>query len=241
MMDSFEGIQTQQLSRSGITNETRSTTPPEAGGGAPSLRQGQDQNTYSFDNVRSTPRRIGGHSRTDSVSSSESSNDGIEWEDEARYYDSDEGDEGEEHSMDEGDDEEDEDDYEYDDQEQDTQGLLAPSSNARSGGLGMGMRVGETGTGTTIGFDFEHNQGRDYDQEYDALPLTTVDRELSRHGSKKKSSSSRRKNRRDRHGIFQPGVPVMGLGSVRTEQERLIAARHVRIKMMWNVFYVFAW
>lgn len=243
MMDSFTGIQTQQLPRSGITNETRPTTAPEAGGGAPSLSQGQDQDTYSFDNVRATPRRIGGHSRTDSATSSESSNDGIEWEDEARYYDTDEVDEGEEHSMDGGDDEEDEDEYEYDDnyQEQDTQRLLASSSNTRTGGLGMGIRVGETGTGTTIGLDFEHNRGREYDQEYEALPMTTVEGELSRHGSKRKSSSFRRKSRRDRHGAPQPGAPVMGLGGVRTEQERLIAARQVRIKMMWNVFYVFAW
>ncbi|KAG0290539.1 Triose-phosphate Transporter [Linnemannia gamsii] len=239
-MDSFEGIQSQKLSRPDITNEARSTTPPEAGGGAPSSRLEQDQDTYSFDNVRATPRRIGGHSRTDSATSSESSNDGIEWEDEARYYDTDEGDEGEEHSMGEGDDEEDEDEYEYDDnyQEQDTQRLLASSSNTRTGGLGMGMRVGETGTGTTIGLDFEQNRGREYDQEYDALPMTTVDGELSRHASKRKSSSSRRKSR---HGILQSGVPAMGLGGVRTEQERLIAARQVRIKMMWNVFYVFAW
>lgn len=239
MMDSFEGIQTQQLSRSGLTNETRSTTPL-GGGGAPSSSQSQSQDTYSFDNVRSTPRRIGGHSRTGSATSSESSNDGIEWEDEARYYDTDEGEDGEEHSMDE--DGEDEDEYEYDDnyQEQDTQRLLASSSNTRTGGLGMGMRVGETGTGTTIGLDFEHNHGREYNQEYDALPLTTVDGE--RHGSKnKRSSSARQKSRRDRHNNLHPGVPVMGLGSVRTEQERLIAARQVRIKMMWNVFYVFAW
>lgn len=244
MMDSFEGIQTQQLSRSGPTNETRSTTPPGGGGGGtPSSSQGQSQDTYSFDNVRSTPRRIGGHSRTDSATSSDSSNDGIEWEDEARYYDTDEEgehDDGEGSMMDE--DDEDEDEYEYDDnyQEQDTQRLLASSSNARTGGLGMGMRVGETGTGTTIGLDFELNRGREYDQEYDALPLTTVDGE--RHGSKnRRSSSARQKSRRDRHKILHPGVPAMGLASVRTEQERLIAARQVRIKMMWNIFYVFAW
>lgn len=240
MMDSLEDIQTQQLSRSGLTNKTRSTTPP-GGGGAPSSSQGQNQDTYSFDNVQSTPRRIGGHSRTDSAASSESSNDGIEWEDEARYYDTEaeeEHDDGGEHSMDE--DDEDEDDYEYDDnyQEQDTQRLLASSSNTRTGGLGMGMRVGETGTGTTIGLDFEHNHRREYDQEYDALPLTTVDGE--RHGSKNKRSA-RQNSRRDRYRILHPGVPVTGLGSVRTEQERLIAARQVRIKMMWNVFYVFAW
>ncbi|KAF8944847.1 Triose-phosphate Transporter [Haplosporangium gracile] len=242
-MNSFEGIQTQQPSRTGLTNETHSTSPPEGGGATSSSSQGQD--TCSFDNVRSTPRRMGSHSRTDSTTSSESSNDGIEWEDEPRYYDTDgeeEGDDGEEHSMDE--DDEDEDEYEYDDdyQEQDTHRLLASSSNTRTGGLGMGMRVGETGTGTTIGLDFEHNHGREYNQEYDALPLTTVDGELSRHGSKsKRLSSSRRKSRRDRHRIHHPNMPVMGLGSVRTEQERLIAARQVRIKMMWNVFYVFAW
>ncbi|KAF9152188.1 Triose-phosphate Transporter [Linnemannia schmuckeri] len=243
MMNSIEGIQTQQPSRLGFTNEAHSTSPPEGGGATSSSSQGQD--TYSFDNVRSTPRRMGGHSRTDSATSSESSNDGIEWEDEARYYDTDgeeEGDDGEEHSMDEGD--EDEDEYEYDDnyQEQDTQRLLASSSNTRTGGLGMGMRVGETGTGTTIGLDFEHNHGREYNQEYDVLPLTAVDGELSRHGSKgKRSSSSNRKSRRGQHRILHPDVPVMGLGSARTEQERLIAARQVRIKMMWNVFYVFAW
>ncbi|KAF9138237.1 Triose-phosphate Transporter [Mortierella sp. GBA39] len=238
-MDSLEDIQTQQLSRSGLINKTRSTTPP-GGGGAPSSSQGQNQDTYSFDNVQSTPRRIGGHSRTDSATSSESSNDGIEWEDEARYFDTEEEeehDDGEEHSMDE--DDEDEDDYEYDDnyQEQDTQRLLASSSNTRTGGLGMGMRVGETGTGTTIGLDFEHNHRREYDQEYDALPLTTVDGE--RRGSKNKRSA-RQNSRRDRHRILHPGVPVTGLGTVRTEQERLVAARQVRIKMMWNVFYVFA-
>jgi hypothetical protein len=100
----------------------------------------------------------------------------------------------------------------------------------------MGMRVGETGTGTTIGLDFEHNHGRQYDQDYDALPLTTV------HGSRSKKSRRKGRSRRaDRHHILEPGVPVMGLGSIRTEQERLIAERQVRIKMMWNVFYVFAW
>jgi len=205
------------------------------------------EGTYSFDNVQSTPRRIA-HTRTDSASSSESSNDGIEWEDEARYYDTDDGEDvdeedGNDHSMDE-----DEEEYEYDYQEQDTQQLLASSSKTRKGGLGMGMRVGETGTGTTIGLDFELSRGRGYDQEYDALPLTTVDRDLSgRHdGSRNKSSSSsssRRKGRRDRHRILHPGVPVMssGAGDVRTEQERLLAARQVRIKMLWNIFYVFAW
>ncbi|KAF9098460.1 Triose-phosphate Transporter [Mortierella sp. AD031] len=238
-MDSLEGIHAP--SRPG-TNETHSTTPP-GGAAATSPALDQDQETYSFDNVRSTPRR-NGHSRTDSVSSSESSNDGIEWEDDARYYDTDDDDDGHyqgernEHSTDD-----EEDDYEYDDnyQEQDTQRLLASSSNTRTGGLGMGMRVGETGTGTTIGLDFEHNHGRPYDQEYDALPLTTLDGgEFSKRSSEQKSSS-RQRSRRDRHRILHPSVAVMGVGGVRTEQERLIAARQVRIKMMWNIFYVFAW
>ncbi|KAF9909146.1 Triose-phosphate Transporter [Linnemannia zychae] len=172
-----------------------------------------------------------GHTRTDSATSSESSNDGIEWEDETGYYDTDEEDEvGEEHSMDDDDDE-----FDFDG-EQDTQRLLVSSSNTRTGGLGMGMRVGETGTGTTIGLDFEHNRGRQYDQDYDALPLTTVD------GSRSKKSRRKGGSRRaDRHRILQSGVPVMEFGGVRTEQERLIAARQVRVKMMWNVFYVLAW
>ncbi|KAG0378836.1 Triose-phosphate Transporter [Mortierella sp. AD032] len=225
-----------------ITNETtRSTIPSGPGGGGERIlsnqsTQSQNQDTYSFDNVQATPRRMG-HTRADSASSSDSSNDGIEWEDEERYYDTDEGDEedyGEEHSVDE----DEYDEYGFDDNEQDTQRLLVSSSNTRTGGLGMGMRVGETGTGTTIGLDFEHNHGRQYDQDYDALPLTTVDSSQNKRSGRKSGSRSRRG---DRHRILQPGDPVMGLGSVRTEQERLIAARQVRIKMMWNIFYVFAW
>ncbi|KAF9928160.1 Triose-phosphate Transporter [Linnemannia zychae] len=195
-MDSSEGIHSLP-SRTDPTNEPRSISPSTGTGIV------QDT-TYSFDSVPSKPRR-NGHSRTESNSSSGSSNDGIEWEDDAGYYNTDGSEDDEErddrdHSIEEEDD--DYDDY----QDGDTQRLLS-SSNTRTGGLGMGMRVGETGTGTTIGLDFEH-QDREYDQDYDVLPMTTIDgHERSPKG---KSPSSRRKLRRDRHRILQPSVPVMG-------------------------------
>ncbi|KAF9118888.1 Triose-phosphate Transporter [Mortierella sp. 14UC] len=72
---------------------------------------------------------------------------------------------------------------EDDDEHEDTQQLLLSSSNTKMGGMGMGMRVGETGTGTMIGLDLEpHGDGRSFGfghhkEEYDTLPLETVGRE----------------------------------------------------------------
>ncbi|KAG0368932.1 Triose-phosphate Transporter [Mortierella sp. AD032] len=72
---------------------------------------------------------------------------------------------------------------EDDDEHEDTQQLLLSSSNTKMGGMGMGMRVGETGTGTMIGLDLEpHGDGRSFGfrhhkEEYDTLPLETVGRD----------------------------------------------------------------
>ncbi|KAF8928503.1 Triose-phosphate Transporter [Haplosporangium gracile] len=69
-----------------------------------------------------------------------------------------------------------------DNEEEDTQQLLLSSNNTKMGGMGMGMRVGETGTGTMIGLDLEpHGDGRAFEfghhhhkDEYDTMPLATV-------------------------------------------------------------------
>ncbi|KAI8595173.1 triose-phosphate transporter family-domain-containing protein [Dissophora ornata] len=194
-----------------------------------------------------------GRHHTDSTSSaeSESSDDGIEWES-SGYH-------SEESTLEEGHDdyitdEEDADNGSDDGYEdQDTQQLLG---NARAGGMGMGMRVGETGTGTTIGLDFELDL-RDGNENYASLPLTDVGGDqLRRNASSSNgyrgfteldSAEGRRERRSKRSGqrggrrSIHSQVPVMRLGGIPTEQERLLAKRQLRIKMFWNVFYVFAW
>ncbi|KAF9908998.1 Triose-phosphate Transporter [Linnemannia zychae] len=83
-----------------------------------------------------------------------------------------------------------------DDEHEDTQQLLLSSSNTKMGGMGMGMRVGETGTGTMIGLDLEpHGDGRSFGfahhkEEYDTLPLETVGRD--------RRNRHRRRHRRQR-------------------------------------------
>ncbi|CAO3572198.1 unnamed protein product [Mortierella alpina] len=146
---------------------------------------------------------------------------------------------------------------------EDTQRLLVSSSHTRMGGMGMGMRVGETGTGTMIGLDLEphdnhRNQGRltgQHDDDiYDTLPLSTLDiRKPSTHQlvdeaeqekRKKDSKASRQKNRRQRRKRRQERPadgPVLGLGAIRKEQVAMLAKKQLRVQMLWNVFYVFAW
>ncbi|KAF9177978.1 Triose-phosphate Transporter [Haplosporangium sp. Z 11] len=190
-----------------------------------------------------------GHSRTDSISSSgsHSSDDGIEWESPGYYASEYTDDSHTGYSSDE------EDDRDY--EEQDTRQLLATSSQARVAGMGMGMRVGETGTGTTIGLDLERENPQ-YDEDYDTLPLTTMDadqRQSSGDSSRgyrdfteedgvngRKERRSKRRSHSDRRRSIHAAMP-MGFANIQTEQERLIAKRQLRIKMLWNVFYVFAW
>ncbi|KAG0081387.1 Triose-phosphate Transporter [Podila epicladia] len=224
------------------------------------------------DNLADSPHlhRVGGrgHNRADSVASSHSSNDGIEWETSrgghshgggvhGRYEDSFESDRGNGYhghdvyendsdysSGSDGDsdeDDEDEDELEEGD-EDDTQRLLISSRNTRMGGMGMGMRAGETGTGTTIGLDLEQRfliynsrtkQRGNTDDDYDALPLTTVDE-----GGRKGRKGSKRKRSNRRGGLDgRGGVSVIAPG---TEMDAL-AKRHLRVQMLWNIFYVFAW
>ncbi|KAG0014249.1 Triose-phosphate Transporter [Entomortierella chlamydospora] len=194
--------------------------------GAPSLNVSDIQNSRQ------------GHYRTESISSTEShsSDDGIEWENPgySSEYASDDDNDG--YRSDE------EDEYEESDREyeqQDTQRLLS-SSNTRIGGLGMGMRVGETGTGTTIGLEFEQDT-RQNGEDYDALPLTSVD-QRSRRYPNRRERIPKRSGRKDDRRSAQTFMPSMiRLGDLQTEQEKLIAKRQLRIKMFWNVFYVFAW
>ncbi|KAK3808641.1 MAG: triose-phosphate transporter family-domain-containing protein [Benniella sp.] len=177
------------------------------------------------------------HHREDSISGSESdsSDDGIEWEGSGRY-------ESPEHTSDGSDDGS---DGEY----QDTRGLLASSSNARVGGMGMGMRVGETGTGTTIGLDFEFNT-RSREEDYNILPLANVGgrgrgssdgRQGSEDTGSRRGGKPRKSIGRDRRRSMHTGAPALGISSMITEQERLLAKRQIRIKMLWNIFYVLAW
>ncbi|KAG0250574.1 Triose-phosphate Transporter [Mortierella polycephala] len=146
--------------------------------------------------------------------------------------------------------------------EEDTQRLLVTSSNTKLGGMGMGMRVGETGTGTMISLDLEpheHRTGaRNGGQDgYDTLPLTTFD-VRSKHGRSKhdgdrdsvegikaqgkdqgrgpKSKRGKRKRRRE-HGE----TAALGLGAIRKEQIAMLAKKQFRVQMLWNAFYVFAW
>ncbi|KAF9305740.1 Triose-phosphate Transporter [Mortierella antarctica] len=224
------------------------------------------------DNLADSPHlhRVGGrgHNRSDSVASSHSSNDGIEWETSrgghghgggvhGRYEDSFESDRGNGYhghdiyendsdysSGSDGDsDEDDEDEDELEEgYEDDTQRLLISSRNTRMGGMGMGMRAGETGTGTTIGLDLEqrfliHNsrkkQRGNTDDDYDALPLTTVDE-----GGRKGRKGSKRKRSNRRGGMDGRG----GVSAIAQSTEMdALAKRHLRVQMLWNIFYVFAW
>ncbi|KAF9380674.1 Triose-phosphate Transporter [Podila verticillata] len=233
------------------------------------------------DNLADSPHlhRVGGrgHNRSNSVASSHSSNDGIEWETSrgghghgggrgvgvhGRYEDSFESDrsDGFSHDIyvddsdyssgsdgDEDDEDDDEDENELEDGEEDTQRLLISSRNTRMGGMGMGMRAGETGTGTMIGLDLEqrfliHNSRRkqrgsnvDEDQ-YDALPLTTVD-DGGRGGRKGGHKGSKRKANRRGGMDGRARVSVLAQG---TEMDAL-AKRQLRVQMLWNIFYIFAW
>ncbi|KAG0201209.1 Triose-phosphate Transporter [Mortierella sp. GBA30] len=121
------------------------------------------------------PAQSNGHHRTGSISSSEShsSDDGIEWESSGNYSSEDEADHA--HNSYSTDEDGEEDDVGSDGGfGDDTQRLLTTSSNARRAGMGMGMRVGETGTGTTIGLDFENDLRLNGD-DYDSLPLTVLE------------------------------------------------------------------
>ncbi|KAF9437884.1 Triose-phosphate Transporter [Entomortierella beljakovae] len=142
-------------------------------------------------------------------------------------------------------------DYPEDEDEEDTQHLLT-SSNAKKGGMGMGMRAGETGTGTMLGLDLEQNENQQND-EYDTLPMSTVDvrRMKDRNNSKdetgKRGGSKKSKGRKRRSGSSKKrrestgSDHVLGLGAIRTEQMAAIAKKRFRVHMAWNVFYVFAW
>ncbi|KAG0297246.1 Triose-phosphate Transporter [Dissophora globulifera] len=206
----------------------------------------------SFADFQETSHRRG-YQLENGISSadSHSSDDGIEWE--SSGYQS-EGSPSEVDNNGYSSDEEDV-DGESDDGygDQDTRRLLATS---RVAGMGMGMRVGETGTGTTIGLDFERNPQED-DGDYDTLPLTKVTRDRSHrsnhrssrdHSSAKTGGSQRRRERSSiarghwsGRGSLPTMTPALGVGATRTEQEHLIAKRQLRIKMFWNAFYVFAW
>ncbi|KAF9958598.1 Triose-phosphate Transporter [Mortierella alpina] len=148
------------------------------------------------------------------------------------------------------------------DELEDTQRLLVSSSNTRMGGMGMGMRVGETGTGTMIGLDLEPHEnhrnkgrltGQHDDDIYDTLPLSTLDirkpahqlgDEAEQEKRKRSSKASRQKSRRQRRKRRQEQPaegPVLGLGAIRKEQVAMLAKKQLRVQMLWNVFYVFAW
>lgn len=194
-----------------------------------STRQGATFGTRPQDTPYSPLYHGDGDGREGNMSGSEShsSDDGIEWES----------------SGPEEDDDTDE-DYDGSDREYGDTRRLLDSSNSRVGGMGMGMRVGETGTGTTIGIDFEHNRR---EEDYDVLPLTHVRGSGSRPNGdgadNQRERSPRKSLRRDRRrrSLHTATVPALGIGDITTEQERLLAKKQVRIKMMWNIFYVFAW
>ncbi|KAF8980828.1 Triose-phosphate Transporter [Entomortierella lignicola] len=214
--------------------------------GGPSTRsvhfEEQDASILNVSSNNNDTQRINnrqGHHRTDSSSSSEghSSDDGIEWETPAHStkYMADDAIDG---YLSEDDDIDEESDGEYG--YQDTRRLLT-SSNARIGGIGMGLRVGETGTGTTIGLDFERDTRQSEEEDYYDLPLTQVD-QRSRYPSSERERRSKKSNRsRDGRRSTQTFRPsMMRLEDLQTEQEKLFAKKQLRINMFWNVFYVFA-
>ncbi|KAF9427869.1 Triose-phosphate Transporter [Entomortierella beljakovae] len=194
------------------------------------IRENQETQETAYQDRRS-------HRRTDSVSSSESSDDGIEWETPDNNFEY----RSESAVDDYYSDEDERSNSESDDQ--DTRRLLS-SSNARIGGLGMGIRAGEIGTGTTIGLDFEQDTTRDR-EDYDALPLTNVDQRSRKHpnpGDSHRERTSKRNSYRSHRRSTHSSEPfVMGLGEIQTEQEKLIAKKQLRVKMFWNIFYVLAW
>ncbi|KAF9205314.1 Triose-phosphate Transporter [Haplosporangium sp. Z 27] len=215
--------------------------------GGPSTRsvhfEEQDASILNVSSNNNDTQRINnrqGHHRTDSSSSSEghSSDDGIEWETPAHStkYMADDAIDGY-LTEDDDIDEESDGDYGY----QDTRRLLT-SSNTRIGGIGMGLRVGETGTGTTIGLDFERDTRQSEEEDYYDLPLTQVD-QRSRYPSSERERRSKKSNRsRDGRRSTQTFRPsMMRLEDLQTEQEKLFAKKQLRINMFWNVFYVFAW
>ncbi|KAF8940586.1 Triose-phosphate Transporter [Dissophora ornata] len=168
-----------------------------------------------------------------------------------------------------------------DDVEEDTHHLLLTSNNSKLGGMGMGMRVGETGTGTMIGLDLEPHGHRRLgggsllkeldDNEYDTLPLSTIDVERLRmesqrgkHGRSSKHNmdaeskerralkvSGGRKGRKKLHHrsghdkgevLDDEGTgSKLGLGAIRVEQVAALARKQFRVQMLWSSFYVFAW
>ncbi|KAF9937885.1 Triose-phosphate Transporter [Mortierella alpina] len=217
-----------------------------AGADAPSTialtSSNNDSHSHSPDSVHRTQRN--GRRRANSISSieSHSSDDGIEWEISGDYPA--ENDFNDRYSTDE----EVMDEEDGSEGEEDTQHLLANSSNTRRAGMGMGMRVGETGTGTTIGLDFE-NDPRPYMEDYDTLPLTTlegahlngVQSRLRTYPADEGRPRRGRKSKKRSQRSSRTGAPLPELGAIQTDQERLIAKRQLQIKMFWNVFYVFAW
>lgn len=147
------------------------------------------------------------------------------------------------------------DDQEDDEDEEDTQRLLMSSNNTRIGGMGMGMRAGETGTGTMLGLDLEP-RGDQQDDDYDTLPMSTVDVERIRMndqangknvdgtgkpGAKKTKRRKRKGSKRKQSRESTGSQPVLGLGAIRAEQVAAIAKRRFRVQMAWNAFYVFVW
>ncbi|KAF9419986.1 Triose-phosphate Transporter, partial [Podila epigama] len=155
-------------------------------------------------------------------------------------------------SIDEDHDHEDDEDYDgVGEGDEDTQRLLITSRNTRLGGMGMGLRAGETGTGTTIGLDLEQRftTNNDRGDSYDSLPMTVVDHEgrsegSTRHGRRK---GSKRKGSKRRGGIDgrDRGRGHGDLGestnTLHATQVDALAKRQLRIQMFWNIFYVFAW
>lgn len=157
-----------------------------------------------------------------------------------------------------------------DDDEADMQRLLVTSNNTKLGGMGMGMRAGETGTGTTIGLDLEPHgyrslhgmDGEQGDDDYDTLPLSTADVEAMKMKTRNKRGTAidedikglhtgdsgrkgrrgkRKKHRRDQTGIDRTDGSKLGMGAVRSEQVAAIAKKQFRLQMFWNVFFILAW
>ncbi|KAF9580716.1 Triose-phosphate Transporter [Lunasporangiospora selenospora] len=105
-----------------------------------------------------------------------------------------------------------------------TQRLLASSSNVRRGGLGMGIRAGETGTGTMIGLDlgqslsqrvYEDDDDRYEEGFHDTLPLTAMDAHQldARLGQKKEEEKA-----------MQQGTALGG--SIRSKNKKGHGKRH---------------
>ncbi|KAF9941786.1 Triose-phosphate Transporter [Modicella reniformis] len=158
-----------------------------------------------------------------------------------------------------------------DDDEADMQRLLVTSNNTRLGGMGMGMRAGETGTGTMVGLDLEPHGYRSFrgsnrepgDNDYDSLPLTTMDVETLKMKNRNKREIGVDSNAKERHGKDSArrerrakrktrnrdqdaaancaDGSKFGMGAIRSEQVAAIAKKQFRVQMLWSVFYVLAW